>query len=98
MPRKSGTFRSGRLEGDKYGVYRKALETSNPPRAQRKLAGSVVVRDRAICHICGQPGADTDHHLMAKRDGGADHPISAPSIAAATTPPIAAWEGAIDSL
>jgi 5-methylcytosine-specific restriction endonuclease McrA len=57
-------------------VHRKALETSNPPRAQRKLAGSVVARDRGICHICGQPGADTDHHLMAKRDGGADHPAN----------------------
>jgi hypothetical protein len=36
---------------------------SNPPRAQRKLAGSVVARDHGICHICGWPGADTAHHL-----------------------------------
>ncbi len=54
-------------------VRRDGIGRDYGTQAWRKLAASVVVRDRGICHICGQPGADTAHHLMAKRDGGADH-------------------------
>ncbi len=42
----------------------------------RKLAASVVARDRGICHLCGQPGADTAHHLVEKRRGGTDEPAN----------------------
>ncbi len=43
-------------------------------QAWRKLAAFIVARDHGICHLCGQSGADTAHHLIEKRDGGSDHP------------------------
>ncbi len=50
------------------------LDKSYGAQAWRKLAASVVARDGGICHVCGLPGADTAHHLIERRQGGADHP------------------------
>jgi 5-methylcytosine-specific restriction endonuclease McrA len=43
-------------------------------QAWRKLAAWIIARDGGICHLCGQPGANTAHHLIDKRDGGSDDP------------------------
>ncbi len=53
-----------------------AMDREYGTQAWRKLAASVVARDRGICHLCGEPGADTAHHLVPKRLGGADHPAN----------------------
>lgn len=42
----------------------------------RKLALSIIERDRGICAICGLPGADTAHHKVEKREGGKDEPTN----------------------
>lgn len=43
-------------------------------QAWRKLALSIIERDRGICCVCDRPGADTAHHRIEKRDGGSDTP------------------------
>ena len=53
-----------------------ALDRAYGTQAWRKLAAAVIVCDRGICHICGQPGADTAHHLVEKRRGGTDDPAN----------------------
>jgi 5-methylcytosine-specific restriction endonuclease McrA len=53
-----------------------ALDRAYGTQAWRKLAAAVIVRDRGICHLCGQPGADTGHHLVEKRRGGTDDPAN----------------------
>jgi 5-methylcytosine-specific restriction endonuclease McrA len=40
-------------------------------RAVRLL---VLRRDRGICQRCGNPGADTVHHRIERKDGRSDHP------------------------
>ncbi len=55
-------------------VRRDAIDKSYGTQAWRKLAASIIDRDLGICHVCGQTGADTAHHLIEKRDGGSDHP------------------------
>jgi 5-methylcytosine-specific restriction endonuclease McrA len=57
-------------------VRRDGIDRAYGTQAWRTLAASVIGRDRGICYICGRPGADTAHHLVAKRDGGADHPAN----------------------
>ena len=49
-----------------------ALDRTYGTQVWRKLAAAVIVRDQGICHHCGKPGADTAHHLVEKRQGGAD--------------------------
>ena len=51
-----------------------AIDRSYGTQAWRKLRAAVIARDRGICHLCGQPGADTAHHLVEKRHGGSDDP------------------------
>ena len=55
-------------------VRRDRLDRDYGTQAWRKLAASVIARDHGICHLCGQPGADTAHHLVEKRRGGSDDP------------------------
>lgn len=40
---------------------------------QQKRARYVMHRDGAICHICGQPGADEVDHVIPTFEGGPDH-------------------------
>ena len=65
---------------------RDLIDRAYGTQAWRKLAAAVVTRDGGVCHVCGQPGADTAHHLSR---GGTAAPtiqaISQPYIAAVTT-------------
>lgn len=38
----------------------------------RRTALEVIRRANGICAICRQPGADTAHHKLEKRQGGTD--------------------------
>lgn len=51
-----------------------AIDRQYGTQAWRKKARSVIERDRGICAICKQPGADTAHHKVEKRQGGTDDP------------------------
>jgi 5-methylcytosine-specific restriction protein A len=57
-------------------VRRDGIDRSYGTQAWRKLAASVIKRDNGICHVCGKAGADTAHHLIEKRHGGADDPAN----------------------
>jgi 5-methylcytosine-specific restriction endonuclease McrA len=57
-------------------VRRDQLDRVYGTQAWRKLAAWVVARDNGICHLCGEPGADTAHHLIEKRQGGSDDPTN----------------------
>lgn len=39
-------------------------------RGWNRISREVIERDNGICHVCGQPGADTVDHLHRRRDGG----------------------------
>ncbi|MGB1583352.1 MAG: HNH endonuclease [Solirubrobacterales bacterium] len=49
-------------------------------RAEKTISGSrqqkrsrfILARDKTICHVCGQPGADQADHVIALIHGGAD--------------------------
>ncbi len=49
-----------------------AIDRSYGTQAWRKLRAAVIARDQGICQLCGQPGADTVHHVVEKRRGGSD--------------------------
>ena len=51
-----------------------AIDRGYGTQAWRKLALSIIARDGGICHVCGQPGADTAHHLVGRRKGGSNDP------------------------
>jgi 5-methylcytosine-specific restriction enzyme A len=40
--------------------------------ARQQMSKRVIARDRGICHICGQAGADEADHVVELADGGAD--------------------------
>lgn len=43
-------------------------------RAWRRIVAFVVKRDRGICHLCGEDGADSADHVILRSQGGSDHP------------------------
>jgi 5-methylcytosine-specific restriction endonuclease McrA len=40
----------------------------------RQLVAQIVARDRAICWLCGKPGATSADHVRRVVDGGTDEP------------------------
>jgi 5-methylcytosine-specific restriction protein A len=48
--------------------------------AWRRLRAYVLQRDRGICQRCHKPGADTAHHLIERKDGGADDPSNCEAV------------------
>lgn len=68
----SGTTRCARHRRKAWG--RRA--TPKPRRMSRpkweRLKQLVLARDRGVCHICGEPGANTADHVIAL--GGTDEP------------------------
>lgn len=38
--------------------------------AWQRLSAHVIAQEHGICHLCGQPGADTTDHLTPLRHGG----------------------------
>lgn len=40
-------------------------------RPWRRLRDRIIRRDGGICHLCGQPGADSADHIVAVAHGGA---------------------------
>lgn len=40
--------------------------------AQQRDAAFVMRRDRGVCHVCRQPGADEVDHVVPVAEGGAD--------------------------
>lgn len=38
------------------------------------ISKQVIKRDRGICHLCGQPRADTADHIVPRSKGGDNHP------------------------
>jgi 5-methylcytosine-specific restriction endonuclease McrA len=52
----------------------------NDRALRRKYAPRIIRRDGGICHLCGQPGADSIDHLIPESHGGATTP---PNLAAA---------------
>lgn len=60
---------------------RRPLQMSNTPSALkregsttrwRKLRAYVIARDRGICHLCSQPGANSCDHIIPLARGGTD--------------------------
>lgn len=43
---------------------------SRTGRPWQRLKRRVIRRDGGICHLCGQPGADTADHLVPHSHGG----------------------------
>ena len=41
-------------------------------RWRNVIVPRIIRRDGGICHICGQPGADTADHIITVADGGTD--------------------------
>lgn len=39
-------------------------------RPWQRLKARVIRRDGGICHLCGQPGADTADHIVPHSQGG----------------------------
>lgn len=45
-------------------------------RPWQRTKARIIRRDGGICHLCGQPGADTADHLTPWSQGGTDHPTN----------------------
>lgn len=43
-------------------------------RPWQRTKARIIRRDGGICHLCGQPGADTADHLTPWSQGGTDAP------------------------
>lgn len=43
-------------------------------RPWQRLKARIIRRDAGICHLCGQPGANTADHITPYSAGGNDHP------------------------
>jgi len=52
----------------------KATRRPNVPSGRRlqERNARILARDRGICHVCGQPGADKVDHLLAQAHGGTE--------------------------
>lgn len=55
-------------------VHDKAVSCRAPwgGKTVQSLTRQVIERDHGICHLCGQPGADTADHVIPRSVGGSD--------------------------
>jgi len=52
------------------------MATSRTGRPWSRIVKRVLHRDGGICHLCGQPGADSADHLVPYSLGGARYDLS----------------------
>ena len=43
------------------------------PPGWKTTVRRVIARDRGVCYLCGQPGADTADHVQPVSQGGSHH-------------------------
>ncbi|MCK9497119.1 MAG: HNH endonuclease [Dehalococcoidia bacterium] len=53
-------------------AWPKESRQANRGRPWRRTVAKVIARDRGVCHLCSQPGADTADHVVPRARGGSD--------------------------
>ena len=82
LPRACHICQSVHRPGERCTVAERQRDQRRGTSTQRYGAGwgtvsrKVLARDHYVCHICGEPGADTVDHLEARARGGDSTPTN----------------------